>query len=153
MKELELSDLVENANNTTKFLTPLIFNSGAHANRLLKNFGLVNVYIDDYGYKSKYNNCLFFLFEPVDSIAFVGFEEKITGFASFYDYYDIGKLRMYIFRPSSMYQRDIELFKQGRFQEMSKDYKMLIHPQTDFTDVVIDFTKEIFRFEQSLNNK
>jgi len=140
----------DTTNNTTKFLSPLIFTSGANASRLLANFGLVNVYLDDYGYKSKYNSCLFFLFKPTDKDAFEMFENKITNFDSFYDYYDVDDMRMYVFKPSSIYHRDIELFKQGRFEEMSKDYKSLLHQHINFNDVVVDIPKEIFRFELSL---
>lgn len=140
----------DTTNNTTKFLSPLIFTSGANASRLLANFGLVNVYLDDYGYKSKYTNCLFFLFKPNDKDAFEMFEDKITNFDSFYDYYDIDEKRMYVFRPNKIYHRDIELFKQGRFEEMSQDYKALLHKHISFDGVVIDISKEIYRFDVSL---
>ena len=150
----ELSNYIgvnENTNNTTKFMSPLIFTSGAQAARLLYNFGLVNVYLDDYGYKSKFTNCLFFLFKPSDKDAFEMFEDKITGFDSFYDYYDVEDMRMFVFKTSSLYHRDIELFKQGRFEEMSKDYKSLLHRDINFKDVVVDIPKEIYRFELSLS--
>jgi hypothetical protein len=42
------------------------------------------------------------------------------------------------------------LFKQGRFNDMSKDYKSLLHRDINFKDVVVDIPKEIFRFELSL---
>lgn len=152
MTDLELCKVYsDTTNNTTKFLSPMIFTSGANAARLLANFGLVNVYVDDYGYKSKYNNCLFFLFKPTDKEAFKLFEGKITGFDSFYDYYEIDDMIMYVFRPSSLYHRDIDLFKQGRFEDMSKDYKSLLHRDINFKDVVVDIPKEIFRFELSLS--
>lgn len=137
-------------NNSTKFLSQIIFTSGAHASRLLQNFGLINVYVDDYGYKSKYKNCLFFLFKETESSAFDAFETKITSFDSFYDYYDIEDKRMFVFKPSPIYHRDIEMFKQGRFKDMSSDYKLLLHPNIKFDDVVIDITKEIYRFEETL---
>jgi len=141
----------DTTNNTTKFLCPMIFTSGANASRLLSNFGLVNVYVDDYGYKCKYTNCLFFLFKPTDKEAFQMFEDKITNFDSFYDYYDVDEMRMFVFKTSSLYHRDIELFKQGRFEEMSKDYKSLLHRDINFKDVVVDIPKEIYRFELSLS--
>ena len=140
----------DTTNNTTKFLSPLIFTSGANASRLLANFGLVNVYLDDYGYKSKYTSCLFFLFKPNDRNAFEMFEDKITNFDSFYDYYDVDEKRMYVFRPNKIYHKDIELFKQGKFNEMSQDYKALLHKHISFDGVVIDIPKEIYRFELSL---
>jgi hypothetical protein len=149
----ELSNYIgvnEDTNNTTKFLTPMIFTSGAQAARLLFNFGLVNVYLDDYGFRVKHCNCLFFLFEPVDSAAFKAFEGKITNFDSFFDYYEVDERIMYVFKPNKVYHKDLEMFKQGRFDEFSEDYKILLHKDIKFDDVVVDITKEIYRFEESL---
>lgn len=155
MKESELykqdTMYTEHTNNTTKFLTPMIFTTGANALRMLSNFGLVNVYVDDYGYKSKYQSCLFFLFNPPESASFEVFQDKITSFDSFYDFYDIDTLRMFVFRPNVTYIKDIDLFKQGRFKEMSVDYRALLHRNTSFDGVVIDIPKEIYRFELSLS--
>ena len=153
MMESGLSNFTKvnaDTNNTTKFMSPLIFTSGAQAARLLYNFGLVNVYLDDYGFKSKHSNCLFFLFEPVETSAFKAFEEKITSFDSFFDYYEVDERIMYVFKPNKVYHRDIELFKQGRFDEFSEDYKLLLHKDVKFDGVVMDITKEIYRFEESL---
>ena len=153
MMESELSNYIgvnEDTNNTTKFMSPLIFTSGAQAARLLYNFGLINVYLDDYGFKSKHSNCLFFLFEPVESTAFKAFEEKITSFDSFFDYYEVDERIMYVFKPNKIYHKDLEMFKQGRFDDFSEDYKILLHKDIKFDDVVVDITKEIYRFEESL---
>ena len=93
---------------------------------------------------------MFFLFEPVDTVAFKAFEEKITSFDSFFDYYEVDERIMYVFKPNKVYHRDIELFKQGRFQEFSEDYKLLLHKDINFSGVEVDITKEIYRFEESL---
>ncbi len=140
-------------NNTTKFLSRLIFTRGEESIRLLLNFGLINAYVDDYGYKSKYMYCLFFLFKPVHEEAFEEFQKKITSFDSFYDYYEVDDKIMFVFRPSSMYKRDIDRFKQGRFNDMSEDYKVLFNKHLKFDDVVVDLTKEIYRFENCLSQK
>lgn len=76
--ELYNSKMIDlNLNNTTKFLSPMIFTArGDESLRVLVNFGLVNVYIDDYGYKSKYQYCLFYLFKPTDPSAFEEFQKR-----------------------------------------------------------------------------
>ena len=154
MKELGLynSKMIDlNINNTTRFLSPLIFTArGDESLRVLVNFGLINVYIDDYGYKSKYQYCLFYLFKPTDPSAFEEFQKKITSFDTFYDYYEVDDKMMFVFRPNSIYRRDIEMFKQNRFHDMSEDYKILFHRNTKFNEIDMDITKEIYRFEDYL---
>jgi hypothetical protein len=154
MKELGLynSKMIDlNINNTTRFLSPLIFTArGDESLRVLINFGLINVYIDDYGYKSKYLYCLFYLFKPTDLSAFEEFQKKITSFDTFYDYYEVDDKMMFVFRPNSIYRRDIEMFKQNRFHDMSEDYKILFHRNTKFNEIDMDITKEIYRFENYL---
>jgi hypothetical protein len=138
-------------NYTTRFLSPLIFTArGDESLRVLLNFGLINVYIDDYGYKSKYLYCLFYLFKPTDKAAFEEFQKKITSFDSFYDYYEVEDKIMFVFRVNSIYRRDIEMFKQNRFHDMSEDYKLLFHRNIKFNDIDMDLPKEIYRFEEYL---
>ena len=140
-----------NLNNTTRFLSPLIFTArGDESLRVLLNFGLINVYIDDYGYKSKYLYCLFYLFKPTDQTAFEEFQKKVTSFDTFYDYYEVDDKIMFVFRPNQIYRRDIEMFKQNRFHDMSEDYKLLFHRNTKFNEIDMDLTKEIYRFEDFL---
>ena len=140
-----------NINNTTRFLSPLIFTArGDESLRVLLNFGLINVYIDDYGYKSKYLYCLFYLFKPTDKVAFEEFQKKVTSFDTFYDYYEVDDKIMFVFRPNQIYRRDIEMFKQNRFHDMSEDYKLLFHRNTKFNEIDMDLTKEIYRFEDFL---
>ena len=139
-------------NNSTRFLSPLIFTArGEESLRVLLNFGLINVYVDDYGYKSKYLYCLFFLFKPTDKAAFEEFQKKITSFDSFYDYYEVEDKIMFVFRVNSIYRRDIDLFKQNRFHDMSEDYKILFHRNIKFNDIDMDIRKEIYRFEEYLS--
>ncbi len=138
-------------NYTTRFLSPLIFTArGDESLRVLLNFGLINVYVDDYGYKSKYLYCLFYLFKPTDKAAFEEFQKKITSFDSFYDYYEVEDKIMFVFRVNSIYRRDIEMFKQNRFHDMSEDYKLLFHRNIKFNDIDMDLPKEIYRFEEFL---
>jgi hypothetical protein len=138
-------------NYTTRFLSPLIFTArGDESLRVLLNFGLINVYVDDYGYKSKYLYCLFYLFKPTDKAAFEEFQKKITSFDSFYDYYEVEDKIMFVFRVNSIYRRDIEMFKQNRFHDMSEDYKLLFHRNIKFNDIDMDLPKEIYRFEEYL---
>ncbi len=138
-------------NNSTRFLSPLIFTArGEESLRVLLNFGLVNVFIDDYGYKSKYLYCLFFLFNPPDKAAFAEFQKKITNFDSFYDYYEVNNMMMFVFRPNAVYRKDIDKFKQSSFTNMSDDYKILFHRNIKFHDITVELPKEIYRFEEYL---
>jgi hypothetical protein len=90
------------------------------------------------------------LFKPTDKAAFEEFQKKITSFDSFYDYYEVEDKIMFVFRVNSIYRRDIEMFKQNRFHDMSEDYKLLFHRNIKFNDIDMDLPKEIYRFEEYL---
>lgn len=143
--------LVEHPTNTALYLTSLIFNKDALA--VLRTYGLLNVYVDDYGHSKRYKNCLFFLFRLVDSKEFTEFQNKIIDFNSFYDYYDIttpnGELRMFVFKVHDVYLQDLFSFKHNRFDEFSKDF-LMISDDIDFSKVEVKIEEEIYRFSPSL---
>ena len=89
--------------------------------------------------------------EPPKALTFNEFQKKITNFDSFYDYYELEDKIMFVFRVNSIYRRDIDLFKQNRFHDMSDDYKILFHRNIKFNDIDIDIRKEIYRFEEYLS--
>ncbi len=111
--------LVNTPTNTARFLTCMIFNKDALAT--LRTYGLVNVYLDDYGHSKKYKDCLFFLFHLKETKDFDQFQFKLADFTSFYDFYDIttptNTMRMYVFKVHDLYRRDLFSFKHGRFDE------------------------------------
>ena len=144
--------LVNTPTNTARFLTCMIFNKDALA--VLRTYGLLNVYLDDYGHTKRYKDCLFFLFTLKDTKDFDGFQNKIIDFASFYDYYDIpngpNMMRMYVFKVHDLYRRDLFSFRHERFDEFSSNFLDIVDEMTDFTKVKIDLTQEIYRFNHYL---
>ena len=144
--------LVNTPTNTARFLTPMIFNKDALA--ILRTHGLVNVFLDDYGCRKKYKSCLFFLFHVKDDKDFEEFQNKITDFTSFYDYYDVPNneniMRMFLFKVHHVYHRDLFSFRHERFDEFSKSYLNIVDRNSDFTQVKIDVTQEIYRFHHHL---
>ena len=140
--------LVNTPTNTARFLTCMIFNKDALAT--LRTYGLVNVYLDDYGHSKKYKDCLFFLFHLKETKDFDQFQFKLADFTSFYDFYDIttptNTMRMYVFRVHDLYRRDLFSFKHGRFDEFTTQFKSICDPETNFSEVKLDITQEIYRF-------
>jgi len=144
--------LVNTPTNTARFLTCMIFNKDALAT--LRTYGLVNVYLDDYGHSKKYKDCLFFLFHLKETKDFDQFQFKLADFTSFYDFYDIttptNTMRMYVFRVHDLYRRDLFSFKHGRFDEFTTQFKSICDPETNFSEVKLDITQEIYRFHHFL---
>jgi hypothetical protein len=144
--------LVNTPTNTARFLTCMIFNKDALAT--LRTYGLVNVYLDDYGHSKKYKDCLFFLFHLKETKDFDQFQFKLADFTSFYDFYDIttptNTMRMYVFKVHDLYRRDLFSFKHGRFDEFTTQFKSICDPETNFSEVKLDITQEIYRFHHFL---
>jgi hypothetical protein len=138
---------------TSRFLTPIIFNRDALAS--LSVFGLMNVYLDDYGSSKKYTNCLFFLFAVSDDMEFNRLEKTIANFNSFYDYYDINEggqeLRMFVFRIHKIYERDLFSFRHNRMDELSESFLDLFDDDVDFKKLEFNLPSEIYRFRLELN--
>ena len=144
--------LVSTPTNTARYLTCMIFNKDALAT--LRTYGLVNVYIDDYGYSKKYKDCLFFLFHLKESRDFDEFEFKLADFTSFYDFYDVitptNNMRMYVFKVHDLYKMDLFSYKHGRFDEFTRHFKGICDPEVDFSTIKLDITQEIYRFHHYL---
>lgn len=144
--------LVNPPTNSARYLIALIFNKDALA--VLRTYGLVNVYLDDYGHSKKYKNCLLFLFKVNDTKDFTEFEVRIADFNSFYDYYDIetpdGTMRMYVFKVHDLYHQDLFSFRHERFDELSKHFMNISDSELDLSQVKIDLSEEIYRFHHVL---
>jgi hypothetical protein len=121
----------------------------------LRSFGLVNVYYDDYGQPRKYKNCLFFLFNVKNEKGFDQFEDKITSFSSFFDYYDVPSQvdfkRMYIYKVHDVYLRDLFSFRHRRFDELTEAFKKISLRDVNYEDIDFDLQHEIYRFNYSLD--
>lgn len=145
---------VNQLTDTGRLLTSMIFNNKSLP--ILQSYGLMNVYLDDYGCFKRYEDCLFFLFNNKKITNYDEFEKTLANFKSFYDYYDVkypehlGELRMYVFKVHNLYRKDLFAFKHERFHELSDDY-FKIAPQTDFSNVSLNYDREIYRFSLSLD--
>jgi hypothetical protein len=126
----------------------MIFNKDALA--ILRTYGLVNVYLDDYGHTKKYKDCLFFLFHLKETKEYEEFQAKIANFSAFYDYYDVPNgdkmMRMYVFKIHDVYRRDLFSFRHERFDELSQQFLDIVDREANFTTVQVDITQEIYRF-------
>lgn len=144
--------LVNPPTNTAKYLTTLVFNKEALS--VLRSYGLVNVYLDDYGHTKKYKDCLFFLFFLKDDLVYEEFQNKLANFNSFYDYYDVvtpaNTMRMYVFKVHDLYRQDLFSFKHSRFDEFTKHFYDVSESDLDFSKVTLDLSEEIYRFNDHL---
>ena len=144
--------LVNAPTNTARYMTCIVFNNDALSR--LRIYGLVNVYLDDYGCSKKYKDCLFFLFNLKEDKDFEQFQAKIADFNSFYDYYDIecptGTLRMYVFKVHKVYRKDLFSFRHERFDEFSDYFLHISGSSVDFSKVSLNLTEEIYRFHPAL---
>lgn len=140
--------IVNEYTQTAKYLTPMIFNKEALPS--LSALGLVNVFLDDYGYTKRYHNCLFFLFAVDNDSDYDKLEKILANFNSFYDYYNINNngmdLRMFVFKVHNLYLQDLFSFKQERFFDLSQEFLRISEPNIDFTEVRVNLQNEIYRF-------
>lgn len=154
VKEFDQMKEKEDLNLSSVVLTPLVFKGNVLSTLL--NYGLINVYLDDYGYKKKHTGCLFFLIKINTVADFQDFEDKITSFNSFYDYYDIPEeygrnLRMYVFSVKNEFRYDLIWFQNKDFQSLSKDFKDIVDHRRIYQSTDMDVSREIFRFKEYLH--
>ena len=147
-------------NNTSNFLSHLVFQGESF--KVLRNFGLENVYIGDYGFKRKHEYCLYFLINPtmdIDNESYQKFEDKITSFNSFYDWYDVNdkgvQKRMYVFTIHNSYREDFYSFLNNKFKNLSDSYWASLGSKIKLNLDDIDFLieNEVYRFSESLEVK
>ena len=147
-------------NNTSKFLSHLVFQGESF--KVLRNFGLENVYVGDYGFKRIHEYCLYFLVNPtmsIDNDSYQKFEDKITSFNSFYDWYDVIdndiEKRMYVFTIHSSYREDFYSFLNNKFDNLSDSYWASLGAKVKLNIDDIDFLieNEVYRFSDSLKVK
>jgi hypothetical protein len=133
-------------NLTTNTLYQLIFQKGSLP--LLKQAGLIQSYLDDYGSKKKYKDCLFFLFNwndtflrnqdsgPVTS----QFIRSVTDFKTFYDFYEVDETSlMLVFRYFPIFREDVLRFKRGQLSQMSCI--------PGLKDSQLNWNEEVFRYD------
>lgn len=128
-------------NLTTRILFGFIFDKNSLS--ALVSAGLINVYLDDYGTKNKYKNCLFFLFN-VNNKYYNDLEKQIIGFKSFLDWYDINEnTRMLVYKVGN-YKQDLEKFKSGEINGFSPMAEAVMPVTT--INAELNYEKEIYRY-------
>lgn len=138
-------------NDTTNILYGLIFQQGAMPT--LRRAGLLGIYLDDYGTRKKYLDCIFFHFRTPDNLLIqtrtgitpASLLNNITEFKSFYDFYETDEGMMFVFKYNPVFRQDIILFKQGKFSNFSKTFKDIVY-SGKLEDKPVDITKEIYRY-------
>jgi hypothetical protein len=140
-------------NDTSKYLAHIIFKPGSL--KYLLQFGLQNTYIDDFKHRCKYENCLLFLIDPlypVNSKTYQEFEQKIVSFKSFYDYYEIDKKIMYVFRVPDTLVLDYHTFKLRNYDSLTDVFweSMGARQPLNLNHVKFNIEDEIYRFDTNL---
>jgi hypothetical protein len=139
---MEPSTKIQEFNLTTKLLNTFIFKPESLS--FLAHGGLVNSYLDDYGYRCKHEDCLFFLFNT-KSKYYTQLEKVITNFKSFTDWYELNEnQRMLVFKVGLAYKNDLRNFKANIFNDFSSD-ALCILPIVNF-NFTLDYSKEIYRY-------
>lgn len=128
-------------NLTTRILFGFIFDKNSLST--LISAGLINVYLDDHGAKTKYKNCLFFLFNTNNKY-YNDLEKQVTSFKSFLDWYDINdNTRMLVYKVGS-YKNDLDRFKSGILTGFSPTAEAVMPVTT--INAELDYEKEIYRY-------
>lgn len=131
-------------NMASKIFTGLVFSKGSLP--MLVESGLINVYLDDYGHKCRYQNCILFLFNT-SARFYPTLEQKVADFESFYDWYDVGvdKQRMLVFKIGKIYKEDFYNLKHMIPAKYSDEFKKVTNLHSDLI-LRIDHSKEIYRY-------
>lgn len=130
-------------NLSTKFFLSLVFKRDSFP--MLLASGLVNAYIDDYGYRCRYHNCLLVLFNT-NAKYYPILEEKLSGFQAFHDWYDVNEhLRMLVFKIGIVYKKDFYNVKHMVDTNYSEEFKKVTNLQENLI-MDIDHSKEIYRY-------
>jgi hypothetical protein len=107
--------------------------------------GLVNTFIGDTDYP-KYDNHIFLLYKFSGSKEFLEYEDFLTNTHLFVDKYDPDDSHvMFVFDVPAFYQTDYEMFKEGKYSEMNRDYKVIIFAFHDIMDYEHRVAKVLFK--------
>lgn len=152
----------QDLNDTSKYLSHLIIKPGSISS--LINFGLENIYIDDFKHRCKYVDCLLFLMNPSisrNSKTYEEFEKKIVSFESFYDYYETEEVSkytqfkkiMYVFKIPDHLVLDYHFFRLKQYHNLSDLFWQSIGAKVplDFTHIEYNIENEIYMFDKSLS--
>ena len=130
-------------NDTSKFLLPTIINidnnlsnssypKSSVVRNFLKNYYFVNAYVGDLGlYNKDYSwvnntsNCnIHLLFNPLYTVPFEKFENKLKSFENWKDSYDLqsGYMVVHVFEVPDLYKDVYRNFVKSQFSKINHDY-------------------------------
>lgn len=108
-------------NKTTTYLSPMLEYPIAE---LISNFGFLNCYLGDHSYPDNPKNSIFVRFRPprIDDALRELIKEAESN-PRHLRTYDLphGEI-MFIFELDQKFEKDIEMFKRGKFSKMSREY-------------------------------
>jgi hypothetical protein len=107
--------------------------------------GLVNTFIGDKDYP-QYDNHIFLLYKFNGSKEFLEYEDFLSNTHLFVAKYDPDDSHvMFVLDVPAFYQTDYDMFKQGKYSEMNRDYKVIIFAFHDIMDYEHRVAKVLFK--------
>ena len=148
--------MAERMNNWTKstlFLLPMIEDI---LGPYYKSYGFLNMYLSDHQYETVHENCLYVLYKPRFTQAYIAYETKLEEHSLCIDVYDVGDKRgqvMFVFKVPNEWKEDYFTFKSGKYSKFSKAYKTKFKKGSNIHKVVFkDYSLKKY-WEKLLNTK
>ena len=114
---------------------------------LLRKDFLMNSFIGDVEY-AEYDNHIFLLHKFRGSKSFLLYEHELSNSNLFVDSYDPDKhSTMHVFKVPKKYQKQYDLFKEGKYSKLDYEYKVLIFKFHGITDPEHRVAKVLFKHE------
>lgn len=111
----------------------------------IRKDSLINTFIGDEN-APEYNNHIFLLYKFSGAQPFLRYEDYLEHSKLFVKTYDPDKNHvMYVFNVPSLYQHEYNLFKQGKYSELSYDYKVIIFEFHNIYDSEHKVAKVLFK--------
>ena len=114
---------------------------------LIRKDYLLNSFIGDTEYP-EYDNHIFLLHKFQGSKSFLLYEQELTSNNLFVKSYDPDKHNtMHVFKVPEKYQKEYDLFKQGKYSEVDYEYKVLIFKFHSIIDPEHRVAKVLFKHD------
>jgi hypothetical protein len=134
----------ERKNCTTIFLLPSI----GHTRQELLKFGFLAAYLDDINHEVHYEEAVYLLFKPEDSLKFQAFLEneyrKETRIVEDYDYE--GGYVVVVYKIHDKYLPEYQLFLQGKYSKFSLEYVAMFP-----SEIIVQDTMGMPQIKKSLH--
>lgn len=134
----------EKKNCTTIFLLPSV----GHTRQNLLKHGFLAAYLDDVNHEIHYEEAIYMLFKPEDTLAFQKFLENEYKKASLiledYDYE--GGYVIVVYRIHEKYLPEYQLFLEGKYSKFSQGYINMFP-----TDILVEDSRGLTTMSKSLH--